>query len=59
MPNGDEWFLVTTIVDDPKYLEMPYVTTTHFRRESDNSKWNPTPCETWAPPPGAIAPQTR
>lgn len=56
VPNGDEWFLVTTIVDDPKYLEMPYVTTTHFRREPDNSKWNPTPCETFAPPEGAITP---
>jgi len=55
-PLGDEWFVVTTIVDDPTYLEMPYVTTTHFRRESDNSKWNPTPCETWAPPEGAVAP---
>ncbi len=55
-PTGEEWFVVTTIVDDPKYLFQPYVTTSHYRREPDNSKWNPTPCETWAPPEGAIAP---
>jgi hypothetical protein len=55
-PTGEEWFVVTTIVDDPMYLFQPYVTTSHFRRETDNSKWNPTPCETWAPPEGAIAP---
>lgn len=55
-PDGEEWFVVTTIVDDPKYLKMPYVTSSHFRRESDNSKWNPSPCETWAPPEGAALP---
>lgn len=55
-PTGEEWFVVTTIVDDPMYLSRPYVTTSHFRREPDNSKWNPTPCETWAPPEGAVAP---
>lgn len=56
-PNGDDWFVVTTIVDDPLYLMQPYVTTTHFRREQDDSRWNPTPCETWPPKPGAIPPR--
>ncbi|MDG2089866.1 MAG: hypothetical protein P8J61_01975 [Gammaproteobacteria bacterium] len=55
-PTGEEWFVVTTIVDDPMYLFQPYVTTSHFRRELDNSKWSPSDCETWAPPEGAIAP---
>jgi hypothetical protein len=55
-PTGEEWFVVTTIVDDPMYLFQPYVTTSHFRRETDNSKWAPYPCETWAPPEGSIAP---
>ena len=45
-PNGDDWFVVTTIVDDPAYLMQPYVTTSHFRREADASGWNPGPCET-------------
>ena len=55
-PTGEEWFVVTAIVDDPTYLTQPYVTTSHFRREADASRWNPTPCETWAPPAGARAP---
>jgi hypothetical protein len=56
-PTGEEWLVVTTIVDDPAYLMQPYVTTSHFRREVDSSKWNPSPCETWPPVPGAQAPR--
>lgn len=43
-PNGDEWLIVTTIVEDPRYLNTPYVTSTHFKKLSDASGWNPTPC---------------
>jgi hypothetical protein len=43
-PNGDEWLMVTTIVDDPVYLSQPYITSTHFRRENDRSGWKPTDC---------------
>jgi len=43
-PNGDEWFTVTTIVTDPEYLAVPFVTTTDFKKEADGSRWNPTPC---------------
>jgi hypothetical protein len=32
-PDGSEWFVVTTIVDDPRYLQEPHVTRSHFRRE--------------------------
>lgn len=42
---GDEWFTVTTVIDDPAYLTEPYVTSTHFRREPDDDGWNPRPCE--------------
>ena len=45
-PNGDEWLAVTTIVEDPIYLNGPFVTSSHFRREPDNSKWNPQACRT-------------
>jgi hypothetical protein len=41
--NG-EWFTVTTIVDDPKYLLQPFITSTDFRKEPDGSKWRPVPC---------------
>jgi len=43
-PNGDEWFTVTTVVTDPVYLAIPFVTTTDFKKESDGSRWNATPC---------------
>jgi hypothetical protein len=40
--------LVTTIIDDPVYLNAPYVVSPHFKREPDGSKWDPTPCSsTW------------
>jgi hypothetical protein len=43
-PNGDEYFTVTTVVTDPEYLAVPFVTSTDFRREADGSKFSPTPC---------------
>jgi hypothetical protein len=42
---GTEWLVVKTIVSDPKYLAQDFVTSTHFRKEPDNSKWMPSPCE--------------
>jgi hypothetical protein len=48
-PNGDSWFTVTTIVDDPKYLQQPFITSSHFKKEADASKWSPTPCLTDVP----------
>ena len=52
-PNGDEWLHVTTTVEDPKYLNQPFYTSTQFKREADGSKWNPTPCATVPPLPVA------
>lgn len=43
-PNGDSWLIVTTIVDDPMYLNQPFITSTHFKKQNDQSGWNPTPC---------------
>jgi hypothetical protein len=42
--NGDSWLVVTTIVEDPQYLQQPFITSTHFKREADGSKWSPSPC---------------
>ena len=36
--------LVNTVVDDPVYLNGPYVVSPHFKKEPDGSKWDPTPC---------------
>jgi len=44
-PNGDLMLLVRTVVEDAKYLQEPFITSTHFKREPDGSKWNPTPCK--------------
>jgi len=48
-PNGESWITVTTIVEDPKYLNQKFITSTDFKKEADASKWSPAPCET--PPP--------
>jgi hypothetical protein len=42
---GTEWLTVLTAVDDPKFLSQQYLTSTHFKREPDDSKFAPTPCE--------------
>ncbi len=46
---GNEFMVITTVVDDPTYLLIPFVTSTHFKREADGSKWNATPCRTEPP----------
>lgn len=48
--NGDVWLHVVTIVEDPRYLNDAFYTSTHFKREGNGAKWNPTACRT-APPP--------
>ena len=48
-PNGDVILLVRTVVDDPKYLQMPFITSTHFKLEKDGAKWNPSPCKIDSP----------
>ena len=45
LANGMEWFTVTTIVNDPKYLTQEFITSTDFKKEPDGSKWNPTSCD--------------
>jgi hypothetical protein len=48
-PNGDAWITVTTIVEDPQFLNQPFITSSSFKRETDQSRWNPRPCATPAP----------
>jgi hypothetical protein len=43
-PNGDTWFVVTTIVEDPQNLSEPFVTSTNFKKEADGAKYKPVPC---------------
>jgi hypothetical protein len=44
-PQAGEWFVVTTVVDDPTYLAQTFVTSSNFKKEPNDSKWNPTPCK--------------
>ena len=39
-----EYLVVTTIVEDPDYLQRAYIRNVHFKREPDSSKWSPAPC---------------
>lgn len=44
--NGNnDYLVITSVVDDPQYLYVPWVVTNQFRREADGSKWDPRPCE--------------
>jgi hypothetical protein len=43
-PQAGDWFVVTTTVDDPKYLATPFTTSSNFRKEPDASKWRPSAC---------------
>jgi hypothetical protein len=44
-PDAGEWLTVSTQVVDPQYLaQNPFITSSNFKKEPDNSKWNPTPC---------------
>ena len=45
-PGGDSWLIVTTVVDDPRYLTGRFVTSSHFKRVGAGGAWTPTPCET-------------
>ena len=43
-PNGDRWLVVTTSVDDPVFVNAPFVTSTNFKKLPDAAGWNPMPC---------------
>lgn len=43
-PDGTRWFVVTSVVEDPEFLNAPWVTTQHFRELKDGSAWQPSAC---------------
>lgn len=49
MDEQTTWLTVTTIVEDPANLSEPFITSSEFKRESDTSKWSPSPCRTDPP----------
>ena len=44
LPDGGRLLLVTTVVEDPQYLQLPFIVSSQFKKESNGSKWDPTPC---------------
>jgi hypothetical protein len=42
--DGLQYLAVTTNLEDPQYLNQPWVRTSQFRRQSDSAGWNPTAC---------------
>jgi hypothetical protein len=47
--NGAEYLVQVQVLEDPHYLDAPWVVSNHFRREPDRSKWDPEPCELLLP----------
>jgi hypothetical protein len=43
-PSGDQWLIVTTVVEDPQYLTGRLVRSSHFKKLPDASGWKPVPC---------------
>jgi hypothetical protein len=54
-PNGDQYLIIETLVDDPTYLAVPpqgvvgddygpFIRSTSFRKVPDATGWNPTSC---------------
>jgi hypothetical protein len=43
-PDGSQILVVTTSVEDPRYLQRPFIVSSHFRQDKDVAKWNPQPC---------------
>ena len=43
--DGQEYLAVTMMVDDPQYLQQPYVKTYEYKKQRDASGWSPTPCK--------------
>jgi len=49
LPEDGTWLIVTTVVQDPEYLTQELVLSSQFKKELDQSKWNPRPCDIPAP----------
>jgi len=46
--SGDDLMVITTIVEDPRFLTQPFIISTQFKKQRDAAGWDPTPCSaTW------------
>jgi hypothetical protein len=44
-PVAGDWFVVTTVVEDPVFLTQPFITSTNFKKEPNDSKFKAVPCK--------------
>jgi hypothetical protein len=44
-PNGDEWLIVTTTVEDPQYLTARWTRSSHFKKLPANATFTPQTCD--------------
>jgi len=42
--DGNPWLIVTSMVDDPQYLRMTFLTSSNFKKLANGSGWDPSPC---------------
>jgi hypothetical protein len=42
---GEQWIVITTVVEDPTYLTRTWITSLNFKKEANGSKWDPSSCE--------------
>ncbi len=42
--DGTEYLTVISVLEDPEHLTQLYTTSANFKREADDSKWNPSEC---------------
>ena len=46
--SGDVLLVVTTVVEDSKYLRQPFIVSSQFKKQADARGWDPSPCSaTW------------
>jgi hypothetical protein len=45
-PNGDSWLILTHVVEDPQYLNGPFLRSTHYKKLPDSAvaPWSPEAC---------------
>jgi hypothetical protein len=41
---NDDYLVVTAEVEDPVYLNQPFIRSYEFKKQADSKGWNPMPC---------------
>jgi hypothetical protein len=44
LPGGNPLMVVTVVTTDPLFLREPFIVSSHFRKQADDTGWKPTEC---------------